>query len=894
MKREFFNPLLLLCAMFSMVGTLYACSKDSTDDAKEPGTSAGGDATGIEIVQVTRSGDYRTDGSYRWNYKANLRLTEGTSGTFDLVVQTPGGFPFTVESLPASVTVENGIVGTNVEFGLLVPASYIKEPVDLTRYDISFTVRQGSAVRATWPLKISGPLPEHPRLMLRKEDLAQLRLNYAHSDFNDIKATYVSQRDYTTDGKVTSAKTDEKIRQKMEALALDYLLDPSSRQASAKTAIQVAINYLSSYTDRVTSSVEDNYSENVQACEAIIGASMVYDWCYDQLTDMNKTALQTYMKKMMALCEYGLPTWNVKQYLSGHYGENAPSMYLAMGIATFDEDSDLFFDALKEQVEGFAPSRNPMYASQTHHQGAQYIHVRGYHEMLQHLMLEKIGLSPYDDRIGLMTYRAVYGTIPQKGDMDGMCEGDAHNNVEMGNPQIYYLSSALTEDPYLQTMSRKKLIDGTFQSARLFVWHDPTKSARPLEGGLSTMKYFPSPSGMIIARTDWDMDATDYNSPVMVVLMNMREYSTQNHTHMDLGHFGIYYKGHLALDAGIYQGSDKGNGWGAENYINYYSRSIAHNTVLILDPNEPTPYAGWDKKAAARDGGQFFRARHAWDNSQEMFAAGKSATVLAAEIPAGSNPDYAYLKGDMTDAYNVPSTVESYPAKAECVRRSFVFLNHHASDVPGTLVVLDRIVARDASFRKTWLLHTQNEPQVNGTTLVATNTNGGRNGKLVNTVLLPEASNARIEIVGGSGKEYWVDGRNYGTVTQEDAGRYRIELSPRNAARGDNFLNVLQAMDASAPTPEGTISKAVSGDGKRVAVAVRDRIVIQSLALECEGDAFEISVGEPGTSYQVLVTDLESGTWTITTPSGSLSKTASEAGTVEFQSTGGTFSLVRR
>ncbi len=892
MKKKFFNPFLSFCAVFLMAGSLYACTKDSTNS--DSGTPGVGDASGIQIVQVTRSGNYRSDGSYRWNYKVNLRLTEGTSGQFDLSVQTPAGFPFSVESLPSSVVVENGIVGTNVEFGILVPASYIEEPVNLTRYDISFTVKQGSAFRAAEPLKISGPLPEHPRLMVRKEDIARLKQNYNHADFNDIKPTYVSQRDYSTDGNVTSAKADEKIRQKMEALALDYLLDPASRQASAKQAIQVAINYLSSYTSKVTSSVEDNYSENVRACEAVIGAAMVYDWCYDQLTDMNKNALQTYMRKMMALCEYGLPTWNVKQYLSGHYGENAPSMYLAMGIATFDEDSDLFFNALQEQLDGFGPSRNPLYASLTHHQGAQYIHVRGYHEMLQHLMLDKIGLSPYDERIGLMTYRAVYGTIPQKSDMDGMCEGDAHNNVEMGNPQIYYLSSALTDDPYLQTMSRKKLTAGDFQSARLFVWHDPSKNAEALEGGLPTMKYFPSPSGMIIARTDWDIDAQGYTSPVMVVLMNMREYNTQNHTHMDLGHFGIYYKGHLAIDAGIYQGSDKGNGWGAENYINYYSRSIAHNTVLILDPNEPTPYAGWEKKTAARDGGQFFYARHAWDNSQEMFAAGKSASVLAHEIPGGSNPDYAYLKGDMTNVYNVPASVASYPAKAETVRRSFVFLNHHTSDVPGTLVVLDRIVSRDASFKKTWLLHTQNQPQIDGMTIVATNTNQGRDGKLVNTVLLPESDNARIETVGGSGKEYWVDGKNYGSVTQEDAGRYRIELSPVSASRTDNFLNVLQAMDAAAPTPAGTIAKSISDEGDRVAVVVRDRIVIQRLDLEASDASFRVTAGEASDSYEILVTDLAAGTWQVSTPSGSCEIVASEAGTIGFRSSGGVFTLSRK
>lgn len=60
----------------------------------------------------------------------------------------------------------------------------------------------------------------------------------------------------------------------------------------------------------------------------------------------------------------------------------------------------------------------------------------------------------------------------------------------------------------------------------------------------------------MIARTKWDIDKKGKPSNAMVVFMNMKEYQAKNHTHLDIGHFGIYYKGHLALDAGIYQGKD--------------------------------------------------------------------------------------------------------------------------------------------------------------------------------------------------------------------------------------------------------------------------------------------------------------------------------------------------
>ena len=408
---------------------------------------------------------------------------------------------------------------------------------------------------------------------------------------------------------------------------------------------------------------------------------------------------------------------------------------------------------------------------------------------------------------------------------------------------------------------------------------------------LCLSRFFPSPSGIMIARTKWDLDKTGYDSNAMVVVMNMKEYNAQNHTHLDGGHFGIYYKGHLALDAGIYQGKDAQNGWAKLNYTNYFARTIAHNSLLILDPNEPLPY-GWDKKSVvkARDGGQFFFADHAWDTSKDMFSAGKSSEILAEEISTGMQPDYTYFKGDLTKAYNVPKFVGVYPPKAETVRRSFVFLNHKSNDIPGTLIVLDKVVSTNATFKKTWLLHTQNEPTITKNIITAVNTSNGRNGKLVNTVLLPEIRNQVIQKIGGPGKEYWLDGNNWGSVTQEDAGGWRIELSPVNTSLSDNFLNVIQAMDADKNAGKQIVDKVFSENGEYVAVQVKDRIVAEQLALGKNEKEIRFTLGDSKTIYKVLVTDLKAGKWKITSPAGIKHAGVTEsAGTLYFESTGGKY-----
>ncbi|MEI6755128.1 MAG: hypothetical protein WCK78_18450 [Paludibacter sp.] len=842
----------------------------------------------ISLNSFTRAGAYQTNGSYCWTYTGKVTSAAQKAENYTVKLSTPTDFPFEVIELPATLSADTLTLATLV-IKISVPADYITEPANLKPYKLKITLKGDNEKSLSFTFFTSCPLPEHPRLFIRKNELAELKRHFTHPDFNDIRKYFNEQKNYTTDGIVSSNQPDERIRQKMEALSLEYLMDTVHNKNSGREAIKLAINYMNSYsTNRVVKAV--SYEENTNTYEAILGGSIVYDWCYGLLTDKEKTELFSGLKKVCMLGEYGLPGTGKVQYLAGHYGECAPTAYMAIGIATYDEDPSFFDFEYDEQVNKFAPSRNPMYKAGTHHQGAQYIHVRFTHELLQHFMLNKLGLSPYDKDIYKAVYRAIYGTIPQKKDMDGMPEGDGHKHLEMGYSQLYYLAANLSKDPVLQTVSKDNLMATKHQSARLFVYHNPDIQPKPMDS-LCLSRFFPSPSGIMIARTKWDMDATDFSSNVMLVLMNMKEYNAQNHTHMDGGHFDMYYKGHMALDAGIYQGKDAQNGWAKLNYTNYFARTVAHNSLLIYDPNEPLP-GGWDKKqkVMARDGGQFFFGDHAWDTSADMFKAGKSATILAEEISAGLQPDYSYFKGDLTNSYNVPKFIGVYPPKAELLHRSFVFLNHKSNDIPGTLIVLDKIISTNAAFKKTWLLHTQNEPEINGNKITAVNINDGRDGKLINNVLLPELSNANIQKIGGPGKEYWCDSQNWGSITQEDAGCWRIELSPRANALADNFLNVLQAMDAGYSPSKQIITSTYSDNKEYAVITVKDRIVAEQLALGVNEQSVSFNAGNVKTTYKVLITDLKTGNWKITSPNGIKHLSVSDAsGTLYFQSEGGKF-----
>ena len=83
------------------------------------------------------------------------------------------------------------------------------------------------------------------------------------------------------------------------------------------------------------------------------------------------------------------------------------------------------------------------------------------------------------------------------------------------------------------------------------------------------------------------------------------------HQHMDRGHFTIYHRGHLAIDSGAdYTESE------SPHYINYYRRTVAHNTMLIFDPKE---HFFWSENLleAANDGGQRMDSSRFWNTAAQ-------------------------------------------------------------------------------------------------------------------------------------------------------------------------------------------------------------------------------------------------------------------------------------
>jgi heparin/heparan-sulfate lyase len=238
------------------------------------------------------------------------------------------------------------------------------------------------------------------------------------------------------------------------------------------------------------------------------------------------------------------------------------------------------------------------------------------------------------------------------------------------------------------------------------------------------------------------------------------------HKHFDHNNFVIYRKGFLALETGTRPEP-------GQHLSHYYARTVAHNCVLIHMPGEQMPRywhylaPGEEAVPPPNDGGQ----------RQIM-----GSQVVAFE----SAPEFAYIAGDATATY--------HKDKCRLALRQFVFLP------PNHFVVFDRVSSTDPAYRKTWLLHTAEQPAIGRGEFSAVQ----EKGKLFCRTLLPRG--ASLTGIGGPGKQFWSDGRNWplpqGYRTPDThplLGQWRVEVSPAAAQAEDVFLHVIEVADAAAP-----------------------------------------------------------------------------------------------
>jgi len=295
--------------------------------------------------------------------------------------------------------------------------------------------------------------------------------------------------------------------------------------------------------------------------------------------------------------------------------------------------------------------------------------------------------------------------------------------------------------------------------------------------------------GTVYMRSGWNLSeaSTDVYAVFRCEQMNA------GHTNAHQNHFLIARgKDLLALDSGVYDGGT------SSHHRNYFERTIAHNTITVFNPGETT------FGSLSNDGGQIPPR----DDLPVRFGDASASTYHRGEIVGYKDtPEFTYMKGDATAAYA--------SSKVSLFTREMVYLK------PDTFVVLDRVRATSASYKKTWLLHSVNEPTISGDTAMVQQ---GASRLFVKS-LLPNPR--AIAKVGGPGRQFEVNGTNYPpsqTITA-DMGAWRLEVSPSVNAQEHIFLHVLYACGTNVSAmPEVML---VEGE-EMVGVEVAGRVVLFS------------------------------------------------------------------
>lgn len=712
----------------------------------------------------------------------------------------------------------------------------------------------------TWQ-KVEGvtiPVPPqvHPRLYLRAADIPELQQRMKHPEIKEtLKLMKRLGKDRTKKEEAKApAKDGFRYYAEMRGLttraqlqALDYLVSGDKKQA--RKAITEMLDSLQ-HTDF---GVKGDLSR-ASGSMLMVGA-MVYDWCYDQMESSEK---QAYIKEFVRIAktmECGYPPKNTEP-IAGHSSEwMVLRDMLSAGIAIYDEYPDMYNYVVKMMYEDYIPVRNFIYSGHNYHQGTSYANVRFSNDLISLWILSRMGAGAiYDPAQQFVLYDFIYRRRP-----DGQVMPAGDTNPGRKSIASYALPAMLAysyyKDEYLAyEYQRRPKIDNHCLIFDVLWRNLEVKPKSPKS--LPLTRYSGSPFGWMIARTGWGDNS-------VIAEMKINEQFVGNHQHMDGGAFQLYYKGPLAIDAGAYQGTS--GGYNSPHNKNFFKRTIAHNSLLIYDPEEKFAcwnYGGADKtEFAANDGGQrmpgdrWETCRSFADLMSEAYTTGK---VLAHGTGSDAmQPDYSYLKGDITKAYS---------AKVKEVKRSFVFLNLKSRKVPGALIVYDKVVSSRPEFGKFWLLHSVEEPEMGEGGFTVKRTKNDDSGMLYNRVLLPEAGNVKMEKVGGPGKEFWVFGTNYPNAAQpnrpdiaNERGEWRVEISPLKPAEENYFLNVMQVADNDCQQ----LNDVKRIDAERVTgVQLADRVVTFSKNCEPLSGKVDLKVEGEGT-YKFVLTDMNAGTWQV-------------------------------
>ncbi|MGE4563775.1 MAG: heparinase II/III family protein [Victivallaceae bacterium] len=642
---------------------------------------------------------------------------------------------------------------------------------------------------------------DHPRLFLTRETIPALR-EYAATTAKDARAKLLTRVDALAADPKLELK-DEIVEIKDGKLIFKKMLNDQNAGAyGVKTtggteALECALAWLftgnEAYKDKALAYLKLNtafcaWSDQYKILPewyhySRLAAIMAYDILYDQMTPEERKSFMLPMLKHVEHMQNPGYQRNSGGPATGNYGE--PGLQWFAGVAALGDGID---DALAKKLltDGYKLNCEMMDTREKISGGTGLLtsicsgYSFGAYPWASYNFIRTLKSAAGIDAVPIWPQMRDYANwfgwamIPAgNGEILDYGWGDAfHQTNKMPTGMMYtHLAQAIDlfgdSDPLRAKQARaiQSLLPENERELRgvrdfpfipfILTNFDPgLKNAEAPEKVLNTelAAHFPT-FGLTVMRSGLTPDAT---------YASFRGGATfDQHQHYDENSFVIYKQGFQALDTGS-RGS-------REHHLVYYPQTVAHNAILIRMDDEPLANYWYPANAPKID------------RSIIKSDGGQDRTKAARPLGFDANELYAATGSDATRSYN--------SAKCREAIRQFVYI------APDYFVIYDRVASVKPEQAKVFVLHLQNEP---GPLRDGVIRSDAGEGSLFIRPLLPEKP--KITVLGGDGKEFWTNGRNWPFLNAETLlakpnwqGRYRLEIEPAEATAETRFLTVLQA-----------------------------------------------------------------------------------------------------
>lgn len=722
-------------------------------------------------------------------------------------------------------------------------ASFVPDVAGDWEFELTVTNAQGESALDRVRARLWTIATGRPRLYLTPQKLAALQ---ARAAANDPRWQLVLSNANAASGE-------------MRNKALAYLVTAQTHYADQ--AIAAALSRLADANNNSTKAAD---------------LALIYDWCHPRLTPEQRTQFLTWFEAWIAVPNklYDEPGW-------GNYWPRWSLSWALTGLALWGDSPGALAALTKFRDDRWigidVPLHDRIADGGNWPEGTIYDWIANYPKVLsmaawKNATGEDLFRSTpwFRERFGTLLmqtwpgvtheYGRPYRTYPSVGD----AERFRHSIQNYARIIGLVLGEQFSDAPhapelqaYLAALPTNTVLN--FVAADEFIWFDAARvSAPPV-----TRTVHAQGTGTVFMRSGWPQGALD-NDPGTTHLQFQSGDHFSYHQHFDQNSFTLWKGGDLLIDSGVYSGEGL-----SFHDVDYYVRTIAHNTLVVYNPTENFSSARPD--AQLNDGGQrtFFPASRSpttiayYEADYNSYRRGKITRFV-------DSPEFTYVVGDATRAYNSAlyhqaqdTLLAGNTAKVTRFVREFLYLRD--PDLPGAstdekVVLVDRVGVTQPQFsgaNTKLLFHTLNEPAVAGAgtaispgeTLfsgasVAEATAGA--GHLVFQFLHPQQRNVRK--VGGRGeKSHWVFGTNVdwhwspnepqprprGDFDPQPYGEWRLELEPADDALDHVFLTVLHPRLQSDPAVQlATTVTGLGVIGARIPRMLRDEIVFFSSAAD--------------------------------------------------------------